>query len=60
MGQVLGKYEVQADALLHYTPKHKVFRLVCVLTFKVFDIPYKTKAEYVSLALKVAWFENLL
>ena len=24
MGQVLGKYEVQADALLYYTPKHKV------------------------------------
>ena len=24
MGQVLGKYEVQADALLLYTPKHKV------------------------------------
>lgn len=26
MGQVLGKYEVQANALLHYTPKHKVLK----------------------------------
>jgi len=27
MGQVLGKYEVQADAKLIYTPKHKVVRI---------------------------------
>ncbi|CAK8692586.1 fermitin family homolog 2-like [Clavelina lepadiformis] len=27
MGQVLGKYEVQADAQLLYTPKHKVIRV---------------------------------
>lgn len=27
MGQVLGKYEVQADAVLCYTPKHKVVRV---------------------------------
>lgn len=27
MGQVLGKYEVQADAELVYTPKHKVVRI---------------------------------
>nr|XP_009862486.1 fermitin family homolog 2 [Ciona intestinalis] len=27
MGQVLGKYEVQADAVLLYTPKHKVVKV---------------------------------
>jgi len=27
MGQVLGKYEVQADAELVYTPKHKIVRI---------------------------------
>nr|CAB3245797.1 fermitin family homolog 2 [Phallusia mammillata] len=27
MGQVLGKYEVQADAQLEYTPKHKIVKV---------------------------------
>ena len=54
MGQVLEKYEVQADAKLFYTPRHKVSCIV--LHVFIFDASENFYFAYNSISLKFSTY----